>query len=206
MASSTRPLSAEEWTTLVEFGPSYVKPFCAYNDFDPVHVALWIGRTGMHPVVLAEPVSHNLELRETPKGLSAVWDRPKKKGLDARTEVPLVDPLVLPWAREFVAEIRAKPPTLSSIGRSLRDLGRQAGLNYLGPRCLRHTFLRWVADTGDPTAVKVLGNVSGRVAMVYVERAMVEEYRDSLRALIQIPSGPGLLSPEGNHQPERVSA
>ena len=180
MADSTHPLDADEWSRLESFLDSYLKPFTAYNNFDPARVVLWIARTGTHPCVLAFPGKHNLRVYETPAGLTASWDRPKKRGMNAATLVPLKDERVCSWAREFVAELYLSAPSLSTIHRAVRDVGRQAGV-VLSPRCLRHTFLRWVADrTRDPTAVMALGNVSGRVAMGYTMRARVEEYRAAL--------------------------
>ena len=180
MADSVHPLSPEEWERLESFLESYLKPFCAYNDFEPPRLVLWIARTGMHPCVLAFPAKHNLQVYETPQGLTVSWDRPKKRGNNAATLVPIKDPRVCSWAREFIAGFYLSPVSLSTIQRAVYDVGRQAGVK-VSPRCLRHTFLRWVADrTRDPTAVMALGNVSGRVAMGYTMRARVEEYRAAL--------------------------
>lgn len=105
---------------------------------------------GCHPSVLAAPVRHGLVLRERKGIWEAIWKRPKTQK-PCRVPVPpeLVAPLQVYLARPF---------SRANIHRIVAWIGREAGLEGIGPRTLRHTRAMQIKRLyGDRAAQDALG-------------------------------------------------
>lgn len=101
-----------------------------------------IYRSGMHPVVLAEPETWGLHT----EGEFLLWIRPKN-----RKPIPLpMEPELKPWFSDWWDSYKARPVAREQIWSNIRDFGRQVGVRGLSPRGLRHTFLFRLAASGLP--------------------------------------------------------
>ena len=117
--------------------------------------------TGMHVSVLAEPLKHNLrtewETETNPDtGITKevqyiVWDRPKKKGKDAKTDIRVHADLNID-IDGFIEILRRRRSANKKrrISRQYfynvcKDVGERAGYSALSPMSFRHTFGVWLA-------------------------------------------------------------
>lgn len=173
MASSTESLTDAERDALVAASLRFTPRPGYYEGLGSALLVRWLLATGMHPCVLADPERHRLRLERERNGLVyAKWDRPKKRGPDAATAVPLGPESDVEWARDLLASL-LPPRSERTYLRLIRDIGKEAGISgAVTPRTLRHTYLTQLArDALDPSTVVRLGNVSPKVAIQYVRGA-----------------------------------
>lgn len=134
----------------------------------------WILWTGCHPIVIAEPIEHNLQL----DGDTVTWHRPKT---GRYVRVPLV-PELRPRAPVILEEFRARPRGTVQIWRQVKRTGERAGLSgSLGPRALRHTYIsRVMQSSGNPYLTAQLAGTTYEVAQEYAryfDQAAVERMK-----------------------------
>ena len=181
MANSTESLTDAERSALLVASGRFNRPGY-YDGLSPARVVRWFLATGMHPTVLADPCGHRLRIEPDRNGLTyAKWNRPKKRGPAAATGVPLGTDEAR-WAAEFVASL-LPPRSSKTFNRLVRDVGSAAGISgAVTPRTLRHTFLTQLArDSGDPSVVIRLGNVSATEAIRYCRGAAQDRDLELMR-------------------------
>ncbi len=174
MASTTEALTDAELVALREAARMWVPPAGYYAGLRPELVVRWLLSTGMNPSVLADPEGRRLRLEVEGRGLLyAKWNRPKKRGIEAATAVPLgKSDVVTGWAQEIVASLLPRRSE-KTYNRLVQDVARAAGIRgSCTPRTLRHTFLSQLARrVRDPEVVVRLGNVSPKEAIRYCRGA-----------------------------------
>lgn len=120
-------------------------------ELDPWGLFRILSLTGIHPDVLADPGGRRLRM-ESVNGVTYLrWNRPKKKGVEAGVTFPL-PAAEAPVIEAFVRQVRRAPYTRQHLWRRVRELGRAAGVEGLGPRVLRHTAIEQDARRGSTMA------------------------------------------------------
>jgi integrase len=135
-------------------------------------------RTGMHPTVLAHPGEYNLRVEaRNPSRLTLSWDRPKKKGLDARC-VAYLEADKWRWVPSFLMGLKEEPDCEKSITRYIEMAGRKAGIpGTVSPRALRHTAIRLALDRGMSIAdARDYFNVSTKILLGYARMKDTERH------------------------------
>lgn len=125
-----------------------------YPNKDGIKAIQLIRYTSMHISVISDPARHNLRLEKAHDGEYIAWDRPKKKGKGAHTEVRrsrsltfnLQDFILDLMERRALYDMDPKPHGKryrihrQYWFRLFRRIGERAGLESLTPLSLRHTF------------------------------------------------------------------
>jgi hypothetical protein len=150
-----------------------------YEGIDAGHLVEFLVLSGAHPSVLADPVGHGLRAEARKAHLHVLWDRPKKRGIAAAMDLPLVR-LGTPeaeWIPSFIESVRARPYTTVYLNRLLREIGEKAGVP-ISARTLRHTCgVRVGRKTRDIATVLRWLNCSKANAAEYLRVATSDDPR-----------------------------
>lgn len=136
--------------------------------------------TGMHVSILAEPIKYDLRVdKDSEDGLDYImWDRTKKTGKAAHTEVMLhqdIDFDIKAFIKELCERRKARRPRRISrqyFYRLVHDVGVRAEIPDLAPMSFRHTFGVDLANRGaDIHFIIETMNCSMKTARTYMKRA-----------------------------------
>lgn len=137
-----------------------------YENINPLHLTLFLLRTGAHPSVLANKQKSSLKTTE-PDHLQ--WSRPKKHGGFAITRV-IISKELKPWIYDFV--LKEFPDYREWYWRFCKILGTKAGVPDLSPMSFRHTFGCNLDDMGfSAYEISQIMNCSLPVALRYSKRS-----------------------------------
>jgi hypothetical protein len=169
VTTSVQPLSSQERKLLVDgFQRLKNHPGRAYAEL--------IYRTGIHPVAISQPLRFDLHS----DGANLRWIRPKNR---AKMELAL-EPALRLWFDGWFHDY--EPCTREHIYRLIRQFGNECHIHGLGPRALRHTFLRRLTEAGfAPDEVARMGGCTVRIAIEYAR--MVRSETNEAIAAGQLP-------------------
>lgn len=123
---------------------------------------LW--ETGCHPIVLAEPKEHGVTIKGDPGDYSVTWRRPKKRGLAGYCAMPLNDKEAVALSAYLIGPHYSR----KTIWQYVAQCSKEAGVQRVTPRTLRHTVGWRIFKSLGPTAAKESLNVSDRVLQYYL--------------------------------------
>ncbi len=150
-----------------------------YGGVDPYQVVEFLQLTGAHPVVLAKPDRFRLRSQLRGAHLHVLWERPKKSGMAATMDLPVVrgENPAAHWIPSFIDSLRTRPYTTAYLNRLLREVGATAGVP-LSARRLRHTCgVRVARKSRDIATVIAWLNCSKATAADYLRVASGDDPR-----------------------------
>lgn len=135
--------------------------------------------TGAHPDVLARPAFYDLRVERRNDHVHVVWGRPKKGGVFALTDLPVVragSPQAA-WLESFVRSLRSRTYGVRHLNRLCHAIGKSCATPF-SLRTLRHTCgIRVARRSRDPAIVQAWLNCSAGVALQYVRVASADDPR-----------------------------
>jgi len=144
------------------------------HEINAYYVVAFLLDTGSHPSVLAEKVSRDLKVVEENGKLYISWKRPKKKGKEAFTMLP-VSKRLQSFIKEFLSgdlpNYRAfYNAVLNEVKKKVEEEDSGEWTKNICPLGMRHTFGVNRIDDGMPeTKVQQLMNCSAKTLKIYVK-------------------------------------
>jgi len=147
------PLTQEQYLEVQRSALLYTNKDGSPNK-DGIKAIQLIRYTSMHISIISDPVRNNLRIEKAPDGEYIVWDRPKKKGKLAHTEIRRSRNLtfnIQDFIRDLIERRAMYDLDPNPHGKRYRihrqywyrlflRIGERAGIEGLTPLTLRHTF------------------------------------------------------------------
>jgi integrase len=150
-----------------------------FKELDAAKLIEFLYLTGAHPAVIANPETYRLRSELRGAYLHVLWERPKKKGMAATMDLPVVraESPVVKWLPEFIESAKVRPYTTAYLNRLLREVGKKAGVP-LSARRMRHTCgVRVARKSRDIATVCAWLNCSKSTAADYLRVASSSDPR-----------------------------
>ena len=150
-----------------------------FPGFEAAHLIEFVYLTGAHPDVIAHPGRYDLRTEGRNGHLHVIWGRPKKRGVYALTDLPVVrsDAPAASWLPGWVRGLRAHTYGSRHLNRLCHLVGKEAGVPF-SLRTLRHCCgVRIARKARDPARVQAWLNCSAQVALQYTRIASADDPR-----------------------------
>jgi len=124
----------------------FLKSAKEYSEFAYQTVQILL-KTGMHISVICSPKKHNVKINDT----HISWNRPKKKGSVAFTQIKLSDD-IKPFVKEYFENVSKHNMTRQNFYILLNTIGEKCGLGEykISPMSFRHSAACNLLSAGLP--------------------------------------------------------